>query len=485
MEVESGRPALAVAVSLVGAVWIVALRGRPNWREGGSLVAAICKFFIVIDMLPPVLSGVTYYFTISSFLPGVPLALRVDALGILFATIASFLWIVTTIYSIGYMRSLNEHAQTRYYTCFAVTLSATIGVAFSANLATLYLFYEVLTLITYPLVAHKETAEALAGAKKYLIYLLGTSKVFLLAAVVGTYILAGRLDFRADGLFPTDANPTALAVVYFLFLAGIGKAAIMPLHGWLPAAMVAPTPVSGLLHAVAVVNTGVFCVLRVIFHVFGVDLMRDLGLGMITAGIVSMTILVASAYALTCDNLKARLAYSTVSQLSYILLGGALLTQSGMTGGVIHIANHAFSKITLFFCAGSIYIASHKTLVSQLSGMGRQMPITMAAFTIGALSMIGVPLMAGFTTKWYLAVGAIEAGSYAILAVLGISTLLNAAYFIPILYKAYFEPPPPGEHPAEEVSYTVVVPLMVTAMASVVLGVYPDLLLGLIRMVVS
>jgi len=485
MEIESVRPALALAVSLVGAVWILAMRHRPNWREGGSLVAAVCKFFVVIDMLPPVLSGATYHFNLSSFLPGAPIALRVDPFGILFALIASFLWIVTTIYSIGYMRSLDEHAQTRYYACFAVTLSATLGIAFSANLATLYLFYEVLTLITYPLVAHKGTAEALAGAKKYLVYLLGTSKVFLLAAVVGTYILAGRLEFQRDGLFPRDANPTALTVVYFLFLAGIGKAAIMPLHGWLPAAMVAPTPVSGLLHAVAVVNTGVFCALRVIFHVFGVDLMRGLGLGVITAVIVSITILAASAYALISDNLKARLAYSTVSQLSYILLGGAMLTPSGMTGGIIHIANHAFSKITLFFCAGSIYVASHKTLVSQLSGMGRQMPITMAAFAIGALSMIGVPLMAGFTTKWYLAIGAIEAGSYAVLMVLGISTLLNAAYFIPILYKAYFEPPAAGESPAEEASYAIVVPLIVTAMTSVVFGIYPDLLLGLIRKVVS
>jgi len=484
MEVESVRPALAVAVSLVGAVWIVALRGHPNWREAGSLVAAVSKFFVVIDMLPPVLSGVTYRFTLSSFLPGVPLALRVDPLGILFALVASFLWIVTTIYSIGYMRRLNEHAQTRYYACFAITLSATMGIAFSANLATLYLFYEVLTLITYPLVAHRETPDAIAGARKYLIYLLGTSKVFFLAAIVGTYILAGRLDFQRDGLFPRNADPTALAVVYFLFLLGIGKAAIMPLHGWLPAAMVAPAPVSGLLHAVAVVNTGVFCLLRVIFHVFGVDLMRGLGLGVVTAVIVSITILAASAYALASDNLKERLAYSTVSQLSYILLGGALLTQSGMTGGVIHIANHAFSKITLFFCAGSIYVASHKILISQLSGMGRQLPITMAAFSIGALSMIGVPLMAGFTTKWYLAIGAIEAGSYAILAVIGISTLLNAAYFIPILYKAYFEPPA-GDHPVEEVSYAIVVPLTVTAMASVVFGVYPDLLLGLIRKVVS
>lgn len=484
-QIESIRPSLALLVSLVGMALIVLTRRRPNLREACSLTAAILKFGIVASMLPAVLAGYTFHNTLFSFLPGLSLTFRVDALGILFALIASFLWIVTTIYSIGYMRATEEHAQTRYYACFAVTLSSTMGVAFSANLATLYLFYEILTLITYPLVAHKETDEAVAGAKKYLVYLLGTSKFFFLAAIIGTYVLAGTLDFRPHGLFPKNVNTAAVVAIYALFLAGIGKAAMMPFHAWLPAAMVAPTPVSGLLHAVAVVNTGVFCVLRIIFHVVGTPLMQQLHLGLYTAAFVSFTILVASLYALTRDNLKARLAYSTVSQLSYIILGGALLTPNGMTGGVMHIANHAFSKITLFFCAGSIYVASHKLHVSELSGIGRQMPLTMAAFSIGALSMIGVPAMAGFTTKWYLALGSAESKNYAVLWVLLLSTLLNAAYFLPILYKAYFESPAeshPGEaHAIEESSYAIVVPLLITAMMSVVLGLYPDLLLELVR----
>ena len=482
MEIVSATPLLIVGVSLVGALLVVAARHRPNLREGFSLLAAICKFLLVITLLPQVLAGHTFYAVLFPFLPGVPIALRVDALGLLFALLASFLWILTTLYSIGYMRPLREHAQTRYYACFAVTLSATMGVAFSANLITLYLFYEILTLITYPLVVHKETEEAQAGARKYLLYLLGTSKVFFLAAIIGTSVLTGgSLDFRSGGMLPRTAPAAALIVIYFLYLAGIGKAAIMPFHGWLPAAMVAPTPVSGLLHAVAVVNTGVFCVLRIIFYVFGVEWMKTLHLDTWTLLIASVTILAASAFALTCDNLKARLAYSTVSQLSYILLGGALLTPAGATGGIIHIANHAFSKITLFFCAGSIYVASHKTRISELGGIGRKMPLTMAAFSIGALSMIGLPLMAGFPTKWYLALGAVAGENYAILMVLGISTLLNAAYFIPILYKAYFEKPPEHEdaYPGE-VSYAIVIPLLSTAIGSVVLGVYPDLLLKLV-----
>ncbi len=497
MEVASIKPFLAMIVSLLGSVLIVAYRGSPNRREACSLFAAILKFFIVLSMVPAVYAGNTLHYTVFSFLPEVSIAFRVDPLGLLFALTASFLWILTTVYSIGYMRPLQEHAQTRYYTCFAVTLSATMGVAFSANLLTLYLFYEVLTIVTYPLVGHKETEEAFAGANKYLFYLLGTSKAFLLTAVVLTYVVSGTLSFKSNGLFPPDANPALLVGIYFLFLFGIGKAAIMPVHAWLPAAMVAPTPVSALLHAVAVVNTGVFCVLRVILHVFGVDMMRALNLGVATAALVSFTIIMASIYALTRDNLKARLAYSTVSQLSYIILGGALLNSTGMAGGVMHIANHAFSKITLFFCAGSIYVSAHKTEISQMGGIGRQMPWTMAAFSIGALSMIGVPPLSGFITKWHLAIGAIDAGAYALLFVLVISTLLNAGYFLPIIYKAFFEAPAVEDHagadhdthghgssPVIKEKAAMVFPLVISAVIALILGIYPDGLLQLVHQVI-
>ncbi|MFQ5780364.1 MAG: proton-conducting transporter membrane subunit, partial [Nitrospiria bacterium] len=355
-------------------------------------------------------------------------------------------------------------------------------------------------LITYPLVSHSQTDEAYAGANKYFFYLLGTSKAFLLTAVLLTYAVAGTLDFQQGGLFPPGVNSTVLVIIYCLFLAGIGKAAIMPLHAWLPAAMVAPTPVSALLHAVAVVNTGVFSVLRVMFHVFGVDLMQSLHLGSATAVLVSFTIIMASTYALTRDNLKARLAYSTISQLSYIILGGALLSPSGMAGGVLHIANHAFSKITLFYAAGSIYVASHKKNISEMNGIGRQMPWTMTAFAIGTLSMIGVPPSAGFASKWFLVLGTIEAKQIPILFVLLTSTLLNALYFVPIVYNAFFKPPPEegghheagdkdgheaGGHPVQEGSYFIVGPLVVTAVISLILGIFPDIFLGLVRQVVG
>jgi multicomponent Na+:H+ antiporter subunit D len=415
-------------------------------------------------------------------LPGIELAFRVDAFGLLFALGASLLWIAASFYSIGYMRTLKEHAQTRYFTCFALALSATMGVAFSANLFTLFLFYEALTLATYPLVAHKETPEAKAGARKYIIYLLGAAKVLLIPAIILIYNVAGTLDFRAGGILPASevaAEPTLLYVVFALFLFGFAKNAVMPLHSWLPAAMVAPTPVSALLHAVAVVKTGVFATLRVFLFVFGPVAMRSLGADNLALVAASVTILVASLLALGQENLKARLAFSTISQLSYIVLGAALLTPSGIVGGIAHITNHAVSKITLFFCAGSIYASAHKTEVSQTSGLARQMPWTMAAFAIASLSLVGIPPASGFVSKWYLAVGSLERGSPWLLAVLLTSSLLNAAYLGPIVYKAYFEEAHDSEHHEIREVPWMVIPLVLTAVASLLLGMYPDPVLRL------
>ncbi len=480
----SVEPLLAVLVSAIAAGLILHSHRHPNRREAWSIGAGVVKFLIVASMAPVVLSGGVIEYTVFRILPGVELAFRVDGLGLLFATTSSFLWIITTIYSIGYMRSLEEHAQTRYYACFAIALSSAMGIAFAANLFTLFLFYEILSLCTLPLVIHKETREAWDAGRKYLLYLVGASKSLLLGAIILTYYLTGTLEFNRAGMFSGTESRTLLTVVYFLFLFGFAKAGIMPMHSWLPAAMVAPTPVSALLHAVAVVKVGVFCIVRVMLDVFGVESMRDLDLGVYTAVFASFTILAASAHALTQDNLKMRLAYSTVSQLSYIVLGVALLSSSGITGGIIHIVNHAFSKITLFFCAGSIYVASGKTNISELAGIGRKMPWTIAAFTIGTLSMIGVPSMAGFISKWYLAIGTIETENWTLLAVLLVSTLLNVAYFGPIVYQAVFGAAPAahgGHEGVREAPYAVLIPLLITAVATVLLGLFPGYFLRLIE----
>ena len=492
--IVSIKPLLAVLVSAVGALFIIFFGKKPNIRESWSLIAGVLKLVIVLSMIPAVVYDKTIIsYSLFTILPGIEIGFRVDAFGLLFAMGASLLWIATSFYSIGYMRSTNEHSQTRYFACFAVSLSATIGVAFSANLFTMFLFYEILTIITYPLVAHKGTLEAKAGGRKYAIYLLGAAKAFLVAAIILTYNLTGTLEFSKDGIFPEivqSVNPELLYIIFVLFFFGFAKSAVMPFHSWLPAAMVAPTPVSALLHAVAVVKTGVFTVLRIIFFVFGADLMMDIGVDVFVITFASFTIIIASLLALSRDNLKARLAFSTISQLSYIILGAALLTPSAMVGGIIHITNHAFSKITLFFCAGSIYVSTYKTKVSQLNGIGKKMPWTMAAFAIATLSMIGIPPVSGFITKWYLVIGSLERHNLVVLIVLLVSSFLNAAYFVPILYRAFFKEENPNsenldlsEHKELKENPFLVVPLTLTAIVSVVLGLYPDFIVQIAEMV--
>lgn len=486
--IESLVPVYVIMVPMVAIPFIAISDKRPNLREAWTIIASVTMFFIVSSMLPQVIDGKVIEYRLLTLFPGLDIKFRVDPFGIFFATTASFLWIIVSFYSIGYMRSLHEHAQTRYYICFAIALLAASGVAFSANLITILVFYEILTLSTYPLVIHHEDSEAIKGARRYLTYLLGTSIAFNLPAIYLTFFFAQTLDFSKGGILVGTASPLVITVIFVLFIAGIGKAAMMPIHSWLPAAMVAPTPVSALLHAVAVVKAGVFTVARIVLYVFGVDLLSKLGLGIILAYFASFTIIVASIIALRQDNLKLRLAYSTVSQLSYILLGVSLLTLKGITGGITHIAMHAFGKITLFLCAGSILVASGKRNISEMKGIGKKMPITMLAFFIGALSVIGIPPCGGFISKWYLALGCIEAKQFPLLVVLLVSSFLNAAYFLPIVYQAFFGKPSADDRfykdeGVQEGPVLAVAALGLTAVGSVVLFLYPQPFFALAYMV--
>ncbi|MCF8120743.1 MAG: monovalent cation/H+ antiporter subunit D family protein [Deltaproteobacteria bacterium] len=488
--VVSIKPVLAIAVSFCGVFLIIAFRKSPNRRESWTFIVALIKFSIICSILPPLLNGQQLAYSLMEVLPGVQIAFKVDPLGILFALVASSLWILTSLFSIGYMRSLKEHSQSRYYAFFALALFSATGVAFAANLFTLYLFYEMLSLSTYPLVTHHQDADARFGGRKYLVYLLGTSIAFFLPAIILTYTYSETLTFSSQGILAGKASDFALTVIFFLFLLGIGKAAIIPIHSWLPSAMVAPTPVSALLHAVAVVKAGVFCVLRIIFDVYGIPLMSTLRLGLITLYVVSFTILVASIFALSQDNLKARLAYSTIAQLSYIILGAALLSPDGMIGGVIHIVMHGFGKITLFFCAGAILVATGKKNISEMQGLGRQMPVTMFAFFVGTLSIIGLPPLGGFISKWNLLLGTLEARQVPILIVLLTSSLLNAAYFLPVSYQAFFARRTPDEAAIEnrktaEAPLLTVLPPVLTAAVSVGLFFYPDLFILLAAMAIG
>jgi multicomponent Na+:H+ antiporter subunit D len=459
-----------------------------NLRETISSVSSVALFVVVCSMIPTIFAGQTLYYNLFTILPNVTISLRADPMSMIFAMVASSLWTIAVFYSMGYMRGLNEHAQTRFNACFAIAIFGAIGVAFSDNLFTMYLFYEIVSICTYPLVAHHQDQEGYDGGRKYLVYLTATAKAFLLPAMILIYVLTGTLDFATDistGIFPDGVNKGLVTMLYIFCLFGFAKNGIMPFHHWLPGAMVAPTPVSALLHAVAVVKVGVFCTTRVMLYVFGVDLMDALNLGVPTAYFVGFTIIAASIIALSKDNLKARLAYSTVSQLSYIILGVALLTPAAIEGGLIHIVNHAFSKITLFFCAGAIYVAAHKKEISEMEGLGKVMPFTFGAFAIASLSMIGAPPVAGFVSKWKLLVGSMQAHQIGILLILLTSTLLNAAYFLPVTYRAFF-----GKRPADE-PYTgikeaplsMLIPILIACFISVVIGIFPNFMMTFVKAV--
>ena len=465
---------LALGLPLAGAALAALFGRRPNVRETATLVSALATLAVVVSLVPQTLAGERPSVTLFELLPGLALAFELEPLGMLFALVASGLWTVTTCYSIGYMRAQGEGHQTRFYACFAIAICAALGVALAANMLTLFLFYELLTLSTYPLVTHHGDEKGKRGGRMYLGILLSTSIGLLLLALLWTWQLTGTLDFTPGGILAGKADDTTLAVLLALYAFGTGKAALMPFHRWLPAAMVAPTPVSALLHAVAVVKAGVFTVLKVAVYIFGLDTLRETGISVWLMYVAGATVLIASVIALRKDNLKARLAYSTISQLSYIVLGAALAQPSSVIGGGMHIAMHAFGKITLFFCAGAIYVAAHKTEISDMKGIGRTMPVTTLAFLLGSLSVIGLPPFGGSWSKWFLALGAADGGHGLFVAVLMVSSLLNIAYLMPIVVRGFFFAPDDGATGIKEAPMFCVVPLCFTALGGIALFFFAD-----------
>lgn len=478
MNLDHLLPAAIVLSSLLPGAFIFLVKEESHVLRGVlNMTGAIVKLLLVGVMIWGVFNGHVYE-TRLTLAPGLDLVLNADALSVLFVTLSTVLWLVTTIYAIGYLeRSPNR---SRFFGFFSLCVSATIGVALAGNLLTFVIFYEILTLATYPLVAHRGTPEATRGAKIYLAYTMGGG-VLLLVGAIWLQVLSGPADFVQGG-FLSGLQPEVwgqLVAIFFLLLAGLGvKAALFPFHGWLPQSMVAPAPVSALLHAVAVVKAGAFGIVRVVYDVYGVGFADALGLLTPLGIIASITILYGSIMALTQDGLKTRLAYSTVSQVSYIALGASILGPIATIGGVVHLVHQGIMKITLFFCAGNYAETLGVYKVSQMDGVGRRMPWTTLALSIGALGMIGIPPIAGFVSKWYLGLGAVEADAYWVLLILAASSLLNAGYFLPILYRAWFRPPPetwPKEHhyPGRfETMGALLWPPLITAALCLVAGLF-------------
>jgi multicomponent Na+:H+ antiporter subunit D len=480
---ELMTPLFIILCPAIAAALILPSRNHPNIREGWTIAASVIMFSLVLSMAPEILKGETINFTLfHTMFQNINVGFKVDAFGEIFAITTSSLWILVSIYSIGYMRALKEHAQTRYYFAFCLAIFGALGVALSANLFTLFIFFEIITISTYPLVIHEQTPEAIRAGHKYFAYLM-TAGAFLLFAIMTTYYLTGTTDFAAGGIKALGSVPHWMVIVlFFCFLLGFMKAAWMPFHSWLPSAMIAPSPVSALLHAVAVVKAGVFGIVRIVGFVIGMDLMHQLGLWLVLAGIAGFTMITANLFALSQDNLKRRLAYSTISQLSYIILGAALLNKDSMQGAMLHIPFHGYMKITLFLCAGAILVATGKTKISEMAGIGKRMPVTMLAFSIGAIGMAGIPPVCGFISKLYLCLGSWSVGSpwgIIFLAVILISSLLDIAYFVPIILTAFFKKSAEdigasGEGKIKEAPLLVVAPLAITAIFSLVFFFHPN-----------
>ena len=492
------RPIWALICPSIVALLILLSSKRPNLREGWTLLGSAALCLIVLSMTPVVLDNGPIHFSWFELLPDIDFAFKADALGLIFATTSSCLWILVSIYSIGYMRTLKEHAQTRYYFSFALALVGAVGVALAANLVTMFIFYEILTISTYPLVAHEESPDAIAAGHKYLAYLL-TGGVFFLIGILVTYSLVGTTDFNYKGILKPAlpfTSAVTLQIVFFCFLLGFAKAAWMPIHSWLPSAMVAPTPVSALLHAVAVVKAGVFGIIRVVCHIYGIELMQILGLGLALAAVAAFTILMANFYAIGQNNLKRMLAYSTINQLSFIILGVALLSPMAVTGAMLHIPFHGFMKITLFLCAGTIAAITGKKKISELAGLGRALPVTLSAFLVGAFGMCGAPPLAGFISKWHVALGAVESGAFFFLIIIFAGSLLDVVYFFPVIRKAFFGKIPEDKtHMIEReelvdgvarkknvletqraIYWLMIAPLSITAVFSILFCLFPNTL---------
>ena len=493
MRLHQWLPLLTLLTSLLTGLLIFFLREeQARARTFFNMTGATVKLIFVGIMLWGSFHGQNYE-TRFPLLAHTDFVLRADTLAMLFVALSAVLWFLTTVYAIGYLEKSPNRS--RFFGFFSLCVTATVGIALAGNLLTFFFFYEILTLSTYPLVVHRGTPEALRAGSKYLAYTLSGAALLLLG-VAWLYVLSAPLEFSAGGVLAhlEETHRNSLKTIFALLVVGLGvKAALVPLHGWLPSAMVAPAPVSALLHAVAVVKAGAFGIVRVIYDLYGIELVESLGVNGPLAAVAALTIIYGSLHALVQEDLKRRLAFSTVSQLSYIVLGVSIIGPLSTIGGLVHLIHQGIMKITLFFCAGNIAETLGIHLIREMDGAGRRMPWTMGAFTVAALGMIGLPPVAGFISKWYLGLGALDAGQAWAVAVLALSTVLNAAYFLPIVYAGWFKEPRttwPGRDPHSrlETDWRLLLPTLATAFFSLAAGLLAGLPIspaGWVRLIVS
>ncbi len=487
--INFGFPLFLLSFPLMLILAIFLFRNKKNDRDGIILLVSFLLTFLIFDSVKFLRNKIYFFWDNLSLFKNINLSFRIDSAGTIFLIVISVLWLLTSIYSIGYMRSLKERSQNRFYVFFALSIFASIGVALSQNLLTLFIFYEILSICTYPLVTHHQNKESLVSGRKYLGFILGGSVGLVLPAMVYIYLKTGTLDFVGGGIFNGKFSSIETFVLCAMFLFGFAKAAVMPMHVWLPNAMVAPTPVSALLHAVAVVKVGVFSLYRVIVFIFGVDFLASqkilgININIIFCIIVSLTILIAALMAISQNNLKKRLAYSTISQLSYIVLGFFILKPLAIIGGLFYLVIHAFSKITLFYCAGAILVATGKKNLNEIRGLGYKMPITFIAFLLASFSIIGIPPSGGFLGKSILLRGVLGSNEFWFISIYLLGSFLATLYLFPVVFEAFKKPLECDEKEdskikVKEAPFFCLVPIMITALFSVALFFFPDFFINL------
>ncbi len=466
---------LLLLLPLAAALTTLLLHRWPNLRDGVSILIGLITATQAIMLYQHIYLGGAASLELFAFAPQLSITFTVEPLGALFALVAGVLWPIASLYTVGYLRGAKEKNHTRFFIFYAIAIHAAMGIALAGNLFTLFIFYEVLTFSTYPLVTHKGNEDAKKAGRLYLGILVTSSVAFLLLAIIALWAQNIDLSFTSGGVLAGHMSPFYTGLLLALFAFGIGKAALFPIHRWLPAAMVAPTPVSALLHAVAVVKAGVFTVLKVAIYIFGIDFLAQTNASDWLVWVASFTLLAASLVAITKTNLKARLAYSTISQLAYIVLGAALASWLAAQGAALHIVMHAAGKITLFFCAGAIYVAHHKSDLTEMDGLGRRMPFTYLCFALGALSIIGIPPLGGSWSKFMLMAGALDAGQLFVVAVLFVSSLLNLYYLGEPIIRGFFAKPASSQQGIAEAPWPMLVAFGLTALFSIALFFYSDL----------
>jgi len=473
----------AILLPVLGGILIPILPFGKRNRMLWYIEAVVLLTSLIVGNL--LLMGTTEVFHVVHFVNDLSISFKIDGMTMVFAGLVAVLWPLATLYSFEYME--HEIHEKTFFLFYTVTYGVTLGIAFASDILSMYFFYELLTLVTVPLVMHTLTREAILAVRKYLYYSIGGA-AFALMGMIFMMVYGESCEFVLGGSLTAAAireHGELLLWIYFFSFMGFGvKAAIFPLSSWLPQAGVAPTPVTALLHAVAVVNAGAFAIIRLTYYCFGVEFLAGTWVQNAAMALTMFTIVYGCSRAVKERQIKRRLAWSTVSNLSYILFGAMIMSPQGMVGALAHFVFHGFMKICSFLCAGAFMHQTGKKYIYEMDGMGRSMKITFGCFAVSALGLMGVPGFAGFISKWNLTAAAVESGNalaYGGIACLLVSALLTAIYMLSIVRRAFFPNDAETDVTATDPGWKMCLSLLVCAACTILLGFCAEPMIAFFR----